>query len=172
MKNLFKIKSVCLTVCMLAVASFFTSCDDEKHPTVLPAFAGFRLTPSTWTAGDSVTVTAVQSKLGNLIYKAEYRWSVSVAGADTTFSKTVQVVYDNDKSDPSFGFRIPADVSGYASISFSADYDYSSATAPTEVPGPVNGTGGLVGNFSGFTSSALFGKCSGSASTTIKAAGE
>lgn len=171
MRNLFKIKSVCLAVCMLAATFSFTACD-EDHPTVLPAFAGFRLTPSVWTAGDSVTVTAVQSKLGNLIYKAEYRWTVSVPSADTTFSKTVQVVYDNDKADPSFGFRIPADVTGTASISFSADYNYSSATAPTEVPGPVNGTGGLIGNFGGFTSSTLFGKCSGSASTTIKAAGE
>lgn len=162
---------MCLAVCMLTVTLAFTACDEE-HPTVLPAFAGFRLTPSTWTAGDSVTVTAVQSKLGDLIYKAEYRWNVSVASADTTFSKTVQVVYDNDKSDPSFSFRIPSDVTGTASISFSADYDYSSATTPTEVPGPVNGTGGLIGSFGGFTSSTLFGKCSGSASTTIKAAVE
>ena len=85
------------------------SCE-EKHISELPAFAGFRVTPTTWHSGDSVTVTAVQRSQGNLLFKAKYSWTV--ACQDTTFSKTYQVVYDNDKSDPNISFRIPQNITG------------------------------------------------------------
>lgn len=139
------------------------SCE-EKHISELPAFAGFRVTPTTWHSGDSVTVTAVQRSQGNLLFKAKYSWTV--ACQDTTFSKTYQVVYDNDKSDPDISFRIPQNITGNASISFTAEYHYS-ATAPTSIPTASTGGEGLIGSIGSPASSTLYGKCSGSASMTI-----
>ena len=139
------------------------SCE-EKHISELPAFAGFRVTPTTWHSGDSVTVTAVQRSQGNLLFKAKYSWTV--ACQDTTFSKTYQVVYDNDKSDPNISFRIPQNITGNASISFTAEYHYS-ATAPISIPTASTGGEGLIGSIGSPASSTLYGKCSGSASMTI-----
>ena len=92
--------------CAAVAALALSACDDDKNVCTLPAFAGFRIEPVTgWNAGDSVTVTAVQSSLGDLLYKAEYKWSV--ACDDTTFTKNYDVVYDLDKSDPYIGIRLP-----------------------------------------------------------------
>lgn len=146
------------------LTALMTGCE-EKHVSMLPAFAGFRLEPSQWTAGDSVVITAVQSRTGDLLYKAVYEWRVTCG--DTTFSRTLPVVYDLDKSDPSFGFRIPEDVSGYTSISFSATYQYSSATISSDIPGSVTATGGLVGSFSAMAGGTIEASCSGSATTVI-----
>lgn len=153
-----------LVVGFSMVTALMTGCE-EKHVSMLPAFAGFRLEPSQWTAGDSVVITAVQSRTGDLLYKAVYEWRVTCG--DTTFSRTLPVVYDLDKSDPSFGFRIPEDVSGYTSISFSATYQYSSATISSDIPGSVTATGGLVGSFSAMVGGMIEASCSGSATTVI-----
>lgn len=145
--------------CAAVAALALSACDDE-HVCSLPAFAGFRINPLTgWNAGDSVTITAVQSSLGDLIYKAEYRWSVVCD--DTTFTKNYNVVYDVDKSDPYIGFRLPEGFSTEsATINFSVQYSYS-ATAPTSAPAGVHGDG-LYGSITTVPASQLYGTGSGS----------
>lgn len=146
--------------CAAVAALALSACDDDKNVCTLPAFAGFRIEPVTgWNAGDSVTVTAVQSSLGDLLYKAEYKWSV--ACDDTTFTKNYDVVYDLDKSDPYIGIRLPEGFSTTsATISFNVLYSYS-ATAPTSVPAGVHGEG-LYGSITTVAASQLYGTGSGS----------
>lgn len=142
------------------------ACEDE-HYSVLPTFGGFRLEPTAWYSGDSVTITAVQQTYGDLIYRATYTWLV--ACTDTTFSKTYTVVYDNDKSDPYFGFTIPEGLTGSANISFKADYSYSSRAPQSISSGTNDGNSGLLGNIRTTGSGQLYGRCNGSLSRTISA---
>lgn len=145
--------------CAVAVTMAFSACEEDEHVCALPGFAGFRIEPIVWNPGDSVTITAVQYSLGNLLYKAEYRWSV--ACEDTTFTKNYDVVYDVDKSDPYIGIRLPDDFSGNrAAISFSVNYSYS-ATAPTEAPAATTQSG-LYGRITSVAASQLWGTASGS----------
>ena len=124
-----EMKSLMRLACLGAVAMAFVACEEDKHICTLPSFAGFRIEPTVWNAGDSVTITAVQQSLGDLLYKAEYHWSVECT--DTTFTKDYNVVYDADKSNPYIGIRLPDDFRGrMAKINFSVQYSYS-ATAPT-----------------------------------------
>ena len=63
-------KSLMRLACLGAVAMAFVACEEDKHICTLPSFAGFRIEPTVWNAGDSVTITAVQQSLGDLLYKA------------------------------------------------------------------------------------------------------
>ena len=82
-----EMKSLMRLACLGAVAMAFVACEEDKHICTLPSFAGFRIEPTVWNAGDSVTITAVQQSLGDLLYKAEYHWSVECT--DTTFTKDI-----------------------------------------------------------------------------------
>ena len=62
-------KSLMRLACLGAVAMAFVACEEDKHICTLPSFAGFRIEPTVWNAGDSVTITAVQQSLGDLLYK-------------------------------------------------------------------------------------------------------
>ena len=144
----------CLGVAFLTL----NACEEDEHVCTLPAFAGFRIEPLVWNPGDSVTITAVQSSLGNLLFKAEYQWRVECQ--DTTFSKDDDVVYDADKSDPYIGIRLPSDFTGNrAVIRFSVQYSYS-ATAPTSAPAGIRGEG-LYGSITTLPASQLWGSGSG-----------
>ena len=155
MKTKFWIGMACLGVAVMALPS----CEEDEHVCSLPAFAGFRIEPLVWSPGDSVTVTAAQSTYGNLLFTAEYRWTVECA--DTTFTRRYNVVYDNDKSDPYIGIRLPEDFSGNrANISFSVQYSYS-ATAPGSAPAGVQGEG-LRGTITTTAASQLWGTGRGS----------
>ncbi len=154
-------------MCLMVVCLGVVSCEEDKHICTLPVFSGFRISPS-WNAGDSVTVVAVQQGQGDLLYRAEYRWSVhcersiSEGQKDTTFVRNYKVVYDVDKADPYIGFRLPKDFTGKkARITFSAQYNYS-ATAPTSVPnGSNNGQSGVYGRITVSPASQLYGTASG-----------
>ena len=156
-----EMKSLMRLACLGAVAMAFVACEEDEHVCTLPSFAGFRIEPTVWNAGDSVTITAVQQSRGDLLYKAEYRWSVECA--DTAFTKNYNVVYDADKSDPYIGIRLPYDFRGsMAKISFSARYSYS-ATAPTSSPsGSASGQPGIYGSITTTATSQLYGEESGS----------
>ncbi|MCD8318106.1 MAG: hypothetical protein LUC45_04310 [Paraprevotella sp.] len=156
-----KMKYLMPWACFAMVVTGLTACDNDDHVCTLPSFAGFRIEPAAWNAGDSVTITAVQRTLGNLLYRADYQWSVKCT--DTTFTKSYRVVYDNDKSDPYIGFRLPAGFSGkQADISFKVQYSYS-ATAPQTAPsGGNDGQSGLYGSITTVAASQLWGSGSGS----------
>lgn len=153
--------NTCLGLC---VALAFMACEEE-HISTLPTFKGFRLEPTVWHSGDSITVTAVQQTPGDLLYKAVYKWSV--ACTDTTFTKTYSVVYDADKSDPFIGFRIPEDLTGKANINFSVEYSYSATPPTTIVNGSNDDTEGIFGRIVVRNNSALYGGCGGSWNTEI-----
>ena len=139
---------------LLACVVAMVACDDDEKVSRVPQFSGFRIEPMLWQAGDSVTITAVQLRQGDLLYKAAYTWRVSVedranAQLDTVFVCSYSVVYDNDRSNPVMGFRIPAqmDVKQF-SIGFTAQYHFS-ANMPTEFPAGVNdGRSGVYGTIS------------------------
>lgn len=54
-----EMKSLMRLACLGAVAMAFVACEENKHICTLPSFAGFRIEPTVWNAGDSVTITAV-----------------------------------------------------------------------------------------------------------------
>ncbi len=156
-----EMKSLMRLAWLGAAAMALAACGEDEHVCTLPSFAGFRISPVVWNAGDSVTITAVQQSLGDLLYKAEYRWSVECE--DTTFTKDYNVVYDADKSNPYIGIRLPDDFRGRtADISFSVQYSYS-ATAPQSAPGaPGGGQPGIYGSITTTAASQLYGTGSGS----------
>ena len=148
-----------IAACAAVAVAALSACEEDKHVCVLPGFAGFRIEPLVWQPGDSVTITAVQYSLGDLLYKAEYRWSV--ACTDTTFTKNYEVVYDADKSDPYITFRPPAEFrDNRANIRCSVDYSHS-ATAPTEAPAATTQSG-LYGLITTAPASQLYGTANGS----------
>ncbi len=106
-------------------------------------------------------ITAVQQSLGDLLFKAEYHWSVECT--DTTFTKDYNVVYDADKSNPYIGIRLPDDFSdSKAVINFNVQYSYS-ATAPQSAPSGSNaGQSGIYGRITTVAASQLWGTGSGS----------
>lgn len=151
-----------LTVgCICVCATLTISCDDDDHICTLPVYSGFSIVPTEWEGGDTVTITAVQKTIGNLLYKAEYSWSV--ACADTTFSDSYDVVYDYEPYDPYITFTLPDDFSSsYANISFSAQFSYS-ATAPTTVENSYDSSeSGIYGSITSYAASSLYGTASGS----------
>ena len=126
MKNLFR--TLALLLVAISAASL-TSCsedsNDSKYQSKFPQFSDITTTPTTVTAGDSVTFTAVQSTYGNLLYGATYTWTFG----DQT--GTSSVVYDNDKSNPTFKTVAPT-TSGTYTVQLKATYNVSGrqATAP------------------------------------------
>lgn len=134
-------------------AGLLTACDDDKYST-LPVFERFEINSTAWHTGDSIVIKAKQYSTGDLLYKAEYTWSV--ACLDTTFSKSYKVVYDVDKADPYIGFRVPEDMNaGQAAVSFKAKYQYSAGAPQAVATGNVIKTIGasqLEGQASGQTS--------------------
>ena len=156
-------KSWMRLACLGAAAMAFVACEDDKHYCTLPTFSGFRIEPVVWHAGDSVTITAVQQGLGDLLYQATYNWSVECVGADTTFAGEYSVVYDVDKSNPYIGFRLPDDFScSMARINFNAEYDYSATAPQTIATGTNDGQSGVYGRITTSGGSMLIGRASGS----------
>lgn len=158
LKSVLFVGSLLLMCCM-------TSCEEDINPSVLPTFAGFKLEPAVWHAGDYVKVTAVQKTLGDQLYRADYTWSVKCGDEEITEEK--KVVYDNDKSNPSFSFYLPEEFAGYAEINFVANYQYSVA-APVEVKQNYNQPeSGLVGKINITNSSTLEGVAKGGYSQQV-----
>ena len=155
-----KIKNILLGCGLLFLMSMFASCENDMQDSTLPTFAGFKMEPGVWHAGESVKITAIQKTTGNLLYRADYSWKVVIG--DTEFVHTQKVVYDEDKSNPSFQFTLPEGVTGHAQINFTANYQYS-ATAPAEIKqNHQQPEQGLVGKINITNSSMLEGLASGS----------
>ena len=130
-----EMKSLMRLACLGAVAMTFVACEEDKHICTLPSFAGFRIEPTVWNAGDSVTI----------------------------LTKDYNEVYDADKSNPYIGIRLPDDFRGrMAKINFSVQYSYS-ATAPQSAPsGSNSGQSGLYGSITTTAASQLYGTGRGS----------
>ena len=106
MKKTFARIALCFAVVCQTV--FLVSCsdhtDDEKYQSLPPFFSDMTFRSlhghSTLSAGDSVVVTAVQSRLGRLLYYATYSWGTAYDTDSVTHAYRSGVVYDNDPADP------------------------------------------------------------------------
>ena len=47
-----EMKSLMRLACLGAAAMTFVACEEDKHICTLPSFAGFRIEPTVWNAGD------------------------------------------------------------------------------------------------------------------------
>lgn len=156
-----KFKNLFFTAGFFVLVVMLGSCEEDEHVCVLPVYNGFSISPLQWNAGDSVTIKAVQKSIGNLLYKAEYKWSVVCV--DTTFSKSESVVYDYVPDDPYIAFRLPEDFEDtYATISFNAQFYYSATAPTTSENGSSSGISGVYGSITSYAASQLYGTASGS----------
>lgn len=120
-----------------------TSCEKTDHESVVPQFSSITCSPSTIKAGDSITVVAHQSVIGQLINSTTYKWSFTYKNprnyTDTTVVKTVQIVYDMNPNDPMMGFRIPAGTPRSSlTVSIHANYSLSGQTATGQIYGSAS----------------------------------
>lgn len=162
-------KSIASVLCKCAFALVLLASCEEDNITRYPAFGGFRLQPNEWWhPGDSVTVTAVQLTQGDLIYKAKYKWEITVSLSDGTtksYTKNYEVIYDKEKQNPQFGFRLEEGQTGPVTIRFKADY-YNSASGAPEVPKSMKADG-CHGEIQITGASGLYGKASGTCAWNI-----
>ena len=129
MKKTFARIALCFAVVCQTV--FLVSCsdhaDDEKYQSLPPFFSDMTFRSlhghSTLSAGDSVVVTAVQSRLGRLLYYATYSWGTAYDTDSVTHAYRSVVVYDNDPADPvdTIVFHRP----GTYTVTFTARYKMS-----------------------------------------------
>lgn len=141
------------------------ACEEDIKSSVLPTFAGFKLEPVVWHAGDKVRVTAVQKTLGDQLYRADYIWSVKCG--DEEIIKNQKVVYDNDKSNPFFEFDLPIEANGTVDINFVANYQYSVAGQVEVHQNNNQPESGLFGKINITNSSVLEGVAKGGFSHQI-----
>ena len=146
---------------LLVAACALVSCEAEITPATMPVFRGFDMTfdgegdiPQ---PGDIITVTAVQTAVGNRIYNAQYDWTMAtvVNGKPDTVRWTKKVVYSRNTANPTVRYQVPAGNNGYLNVSLYATYDFS-----TRCTDPVTTIGHDKGNITA-SSSNLFGRVSG-----------
>jgi len=126
-------KKLLLAATALVALFSFSACSDDDNESYPPTWKGFTLSPSSPSAGDSLTVTAVQDMKGHLINATTYTWTLSctLQKADDSveeysLTETDKTNYDGlNSNDPVHKFFIPAEASGRATITFKATYNYS-----------------------------------------------
>lgn len=93
-----------LAFTLVGQTAAFVACSDHDYQSLPPYFSDMTFTSlhghSTLCAGDTILVTAVQSQLGRLLYKASYQWSTLDETDSVSHKYCAYVVYDNDPSDP------------------------------------------------------------------------
>jgi hypothetical protein len=147
------------------------SCDDNDYSSFVPTYKGFSFSvngksvePTSIYAGDTVTVIAVQNKLGHLINKTKYSWTVQT---DTITCKPIQVgpysvgVYDDNNINPYVTFVVP-DTQKEVYVSFSASFSFSGTGVTSSTSATDGGT--YDGNIYTIGSAALYGAVKGSVS--------
>lgn len=113
-----------LMACMACV--MFGSCSEDKddYESKLPVFSDIVFDTETITAGDYVTATAVQHKLGKLLDNTTYYWKLDDPTAHSTLQYNNAVIYPHNSTNPSCKFRAP-ELPGTYTITFSGQYSVS-----------------------------------------------
>lgn len=132
-----------MALLFVAIDFAICSCEKENGISIVPQFSGITCNPSQPMPGDSITLTAVQAQVGELINRTSYDWSFQYsyftgdgdAAQDTTVTKSVSVVYDNNPSDPVIGFLVPANIASDLNVSIHANYALSGQTASGQIYG-------------------------------------
>jgi len=127
----------------MAISVAFISCKEDDGISIVPHFSSITCEPSSPAPNDSITLTAVQDQIGNLINRTSYNWSFSYSyftgngseAKDTTVTKSTTVVYDVNKSNPVMGFRVPEKIASDLSVSLDANYNLSGQTEGGQIYG-------------------------------------
>lgn len=119
-----------------AITSFFTSCSDDnehssKYNSTPPTFSDMTVKElstegTTLHAGEKFVVTLQQNKIGKLLYKAKYDWSLSPETDGNSQKYKTLVIYDQEPQNPTDTILI--NTPGTYTLTFKGTYDASAYT--------------------------------------------
>ena len=104
----------------LLLAFTLIGCSEDEDKSQLPVFSEIAADRDVLRPGDIVTFTAVQTTPGNLINKTSYTWKL-----DNETILDNNVIYDNDKSNPTCQITIPEKNS--ITVTFKGSYNPSAS---------------------------------------------
>ena len=120
----------------LLLAFTLIGCSEDEDKSQLPVFSEIAADRDVLRPGDVVTFTAVQTTPGNLINRTSYTWKL-----DNETILDNNVIYDNDKSNPTCQITIPEKNS--ITVTFKGSYN-PSASQWKPVPSTQPITGGSI----------------------------
>lgn len=140
-------KNFILFFFVISLLLFSASCSNDEHATDSrpPVFGELKLSPTTVSAGDSVTAMVTYNYPGKKIYKNEYTLTVSGYTSNGLYEKSWKWdVIDPTKSEPTCKFASP-DVAGTYTVSFRASrINYSSGGPNGELYGSANSVSAVL----------------------------
>ena len=104
----------------LLLAFTLIGCSEDEDKSQLPVFSEIAADRDVLRPGDVVTFTAVQTTPGNLINRTSYTWKL-----DNETILDNNVIYDNDKSNPTCQITIPEKNS--ITVTFKGSYNPSAS---------------------------------------------
>ncbi len=120
-------------IAFAAVSLVMAACSEDEKGSYPPTYYGFDYYPKPASAGDSVTITAVQAKKGHHLNATDYQLSVRVrvdenGSKDSTIVCKYHTNYDGtDNGSPTFKVKIPDNtISNSAAVTFTARWSNSS----------------------------------------------
>ena len=120
----------------LLLAFTLIGCSEDDDKSQLPVFSEIAADRDVLRPGDIVTFTAVQTTPGNLINRTSYTWKL-----DNETILDNNVIYDNDKSNPTCQITIPEKNS--ITVTFKGSYN-PSASQWKSVPSTQPISGGSI----------------------------
>ncbi|MDY3295702.1 MAG: hypothetical protein SOX40_07495 [Bacteroidaceae bacterium] len=120
----------------LLLAFTLIGCSEDEDKSQLPVFSEIAADRDVLRPGDVVTFTAVQTTPGNLINRTSYTWKL-----DNETILDNNVIYDNDKSNPTCQITIPEKNS--ITVTFKGSYN-PSASQWKSVPSTQPISGGSI----------------------------
>ncbi len=117
----------------LLLAFTLIGCSEDEDKSQLPVFSEIAADRDVLRPGDIVTFTAVQTTPGNLINRTSYTWKL-----DNETILDNNVIYDNDKSNPTCQITIPEKNS--ITVTFKGSYNPSASQwKPVPSTQPISG---------------------------------
>lgn len=125
-----------LMTCMACI--MFGSCSEDKddYESKLPVFSDITFDTETIIAGDYVTATAIQKKLGKLLDNTTYFWKIDDQTANSTLQYNNAVIYPNNSTNPACKFRAP-ELPGTYTITFNGQYSVSGQAGNSSSMGEI-----------------------------------
>ena len=130
----------------LLLAFTLIGCSEDEDKSQLPVFSEIAADRDVLRPGDIVTFTAVQTTPGNLINRTSYTWKL-----DNETILDNNVIYDNDKSNPTCQITIPEKNS--ITVTFKGSYNPSASQWK-----PVPSTQPIIGGSINYTLATLKGE--------------
>lgn len=173
-----------LFIAALGLLFSMASCKKNDYSSYPPTWKGFQFThndqvvaPRTGIyAGDVITVTALQDEKGHLINACKYVWAVratiqkedgSYKQDSLFYTRTLETNYDYYGGvDPYIKFTVPSKAVGRATVSFSAEFNYSGNGIQVSDGGSYENPTGAAGTIR-FYSGAIAGGSRGSVTFNI-----